>query len=99
MSITLKTIPQIKAEIGIPKLNLSRQTDTAGDATAWLSHWDNDKRIRVVIHENTLALAKESGNNPVFFFKSSAEFTKEGPSAGVMYTKIMLCSANIETTL
>jgi hypothetical protein len=97
--ITLKTIAQIKSEIGINTLNLSRQLDEANMQTAWLSHWDNEKRIRVTIHEDTLRLAKEEGSKPFFFIKTEQLASKGGANIGKPYVKHMICKASIETTL
>ena len=99
MSITLCSISEIKKELGIPTLNLARQVDEAGEKTPFLSHWDNDRRIRVLVHEDTVQLAKESGSQRLFFIKKTEEETKGGPNMGNKYTRVVLCSANIETTI
>lgn len=71
-------IKQIKAELAaklgfaIPNLQMVRQFEQDETTPApWLSHWDNDHRVRVVMHEdvfkqivadqnfNTLALKYE----------------------------------------
>jgi len=49
---------QIKAEIAakcgvaVPNLVMVRQLTEDKQPTEWLSHWDNDNRIRVTMHED-----------------------------------------------
>lgn len=61
------TIDQIKATVGIATLMLVRQLEQIPEgapadykpvATQWVSHWDNDKRIRVTMHEDILVALK-----------------------------------------
>ena len=49
-------ISQIKSEIGIEVLNISRQKDESGVPQPWVSHWDNTRRIRVTMHDDVFAL-------------------------------------------
>jgi len=41
-----------KAGIALPTLMLSRQKDESGTEQPWLSHWDNDKRVRITMHDD-----------------------------------------------
>jgi hypothetical protein len=60
-------ITQFKSEIAtktgitLAALNLARQLDEATKApTPWLSHWDNDKRVRITFHEDVAKAIKDS---------------------------------------
>lgn len=68
-------IQQVKAEIAakagiqLPNLQLVRQFDSNEDGTIneqapqpWLSHWDNDNRVRVTVHEDILAELRADPN-------------------------------------
>ena len=53
------TITQIKSELGIKSLQLHRNKDQETDEpTEWLRHWDNEERVAVSIHEDTIAAIK-----------------------------------------
>lgn len=54
-------LAQIKTELGIPSLELNTATDTEGNKTAWMRHWDNTRRISVSIHSD---LVNELKSNP-----------------------------------
>jgi hypothetical protein len=41
-----------KAGIQLPTLMLSRQKNEEGEEQPWLSHWDNDKRVRITMHDD-----------------------------------------------
>ncbi len=38
--------------ISLPTLMLSRQIDLNNVEQPWLSHWDNEKRVRITMHED-----------------------------------------------
>lgn len=44
-------IQEIKATLGVSKLELSVAENKAGEKTDWLRHWDNVKRVAVSIHK------------------------------------------------
>ena len=52
------TLPALKAKLGYENLNLTKVKTESGEPTAWLRQWDNDNRIAVVIHQDTLAKIK-----------------------------------------
>ena len=58
---------QISAKTGTPivALNMVRQfeDDAKTVSTPWLSHWDNDARIRVTMHEDVLNLLKTDADS------------------------------------
>lgn len=92
----MATIAQIKSGLGIVTLNLQRATKN-GQPTEWLRHWDNDRRIAVSIHENTLAFAKENPTDEHFITQHE---TRES-QAGGMYDAYRIVKVNsvIEDTL
>lgn len=51
-------IVEIKQELGIAQLNLNTAVNNAGAKTDWMRHWDNDSRVAVSIHKDTVAAIK-----------------------------------------
>lgn len=45
-------LSEIKAQLNISSLDLNTATDTEGNKTAWMRHWDNNQRIAVSIHSD-----------------------------------------------
>lgn len=57
----MATLNEAKAQIGVEVLNLNRATTEDGVATPWFRHWDNNTRVAVSIHEDSV---KELQANP-----------------------------------
>ena len=55
-------ITEVKSELGYSVLNLNFAEDKDGNKTEWLRHWDNENRIAVSIHQDTVKEIRE--NNP-----------------------------------
>jgi len=51
-------ITQIKDQLGISTLNLNTAKDKADKPTSWMRHWDNDRRVAVSIHKDTVSAIK-----------------------------------------
>lgn len=51
-------ISQIKDQLGISTLNLNTAKDKDNKPTDWMRHWDNDNRVAVSIHKDTVAKIK-----------------------------------------
>ena len=52
-------LQDIKTKLNIPTFNLNFTVDQATkEKTEWLRHWDNENRVAVNIHQDTLAKAK-----------------------------------------
>lgn len=51
-------ISQIKAQLGIPSLQLVTALTTEGEKTEWMRHWDNNNRVAVSIHKSTVEKIK-----------------------------------------
>jgi hypothetical protein len=66
-------LSNIKEQLGIPVFNLNYSTDETGaraidsttnQPTKWMRHWDNDNRVAVSIHEDTVKAIKENPETP-----------------------------------
>lgn len=55
------TIQDVKQELGYSTLNLNTAMDKDNKPTSWMRHWDNDNRIAVSIHKDTVAAIKAGG--------------------------------------
>ena len=51
-------IQEIKTKLGVETLPLNQVVTETGEKTSWFKHWDNDSRIAVLVHADTLALIK-----------------------------------------
>ena len=58
----MATIADIKGTLGYSVLNLNTATDKDNKPTDWMRHWDNDNRIAVSLHKDTLAKIKANPN-------------------------------------
>lgn len=62
-------ISQIKAEISaivnhpIVNLQMCVQEDTLGSPTEWLAHWDNNNRVKIVMHKEVFEKASDPSFN------------------------------------
>ena len=55
-------IEEIKMSLGYSTLQLNTATDKEGVKTEWMRHWDNDSRVAVSIHKDTVSAIQS--NNP-----------------------------------
>lgn len=53
-------LADIKEELNIQQFNLNK-AEKDGKPTEWMRHWDNDRRIAVSMHQDTV---KAIQNNP-----------------------------------
>lgn len=92
-------ISELKAVIGLGSLLMVRQTeqDDAKTPTDWLSHWDNDKRIRVTMHQDVLAKIKAEPNFNGLALKPKELVSPEGKAPYTRY--IVIIPANVEAAL
>ena len=51
-------IQEIKTKLGVETLPLNQVVTETGERTSWFKHWNNDTRIAILIHADTLALIK-----------------------------------------
>lgn len=47
-------LQDIKTQLGYQSLDLVQAQDAEGNKTQWYRHWDNEKRVAVSIHEDTI---------------------------------------------
>lgn len=57
----MATLAEIKDVLGYNALNLNTVTTVSGEKTDWMKHWDNNSRVAVLIHKDTLAKVKANG--------------------------------------
>ncbi len=57
---TLKNEIASKAGINLATLMLSQQVNEQNEKQPWLSHWDNDKRVRIVFPEDVAVKVNEN---------------------------------------
>ena len=58
----MANLAEIKGKLGVQSLPLNRGVTEAGEETAWFKHWDNDNRVAILIHEDTLAQIKANSS-------------------------------------
>ena len=51
-------IIEVKAKLGFSSLQLNVAMDKDNKPTDWMRHWDNDKRVAVSIHKDTVTAIK-----------------------------------------
>ena len=63
------TLQDIKKQLKVSALNLSRCTDKEGNATQWLGTYLLEEKQKVLIHEETLEEIKATPEMPNLFLK------------------------------
>lgn len=54
----MANLAEIKRELGVEAINLNTVTTESGEKTDWMKHWDNNGRVAILIHKDTLAKVK-----------------------------------------
>ena len=80
-------IQEIKTKLGVQSLPLNQVVTEAGERTSWFKHWNNDSRIAVLVHAETLALIKA---NPAMSSLGLNTQTKQGGQGE--YQAITICN-------
>lgn len=80
-------IQEIKTKLGVQTLPLNQVVTETGERTSWFKHWDNDNRIAVLVHADTLALIKA---NPAMSSLGLNTQTKQGSQGE--YQAITICN-------
>ena len=80
-------IQEIKTKLGVETLPLNQVVTETGERTSWFKHWDNDSRIAVLVHADTLALIKA---NPAMSSLGLNTQTKQGSQGE--YQAITICN-------
>ena len=83
-------IQEIKAKLGVSTLPLQIVTTQTGEQTSWFKHWDNDTRIAVLVHADTIALIK--ADPAMSSLGLTAPQTKMSKASGQEYTAIYICN-------
>lgn len=79
---------EIKKALGVETLPLTRVIDENKQPTEWLAHWNNDNRVRTVIHQDLLETIQEE---QMLFLKTSDETAQE---SGKAYTLHIICRSS-----
>ena len=80
-------IQEIKTKLGVETLPLNQVVTETGERTSWFKHWDNDSRIAVLVHADTLALIKAT---PAMSSLGLNTQTKQGSQGE--YQAITICN-------
>ena len=83
-------IQEIKTKLGVETLPLQIVTTQTGEPTSWFKKWDNDSRIAILIHADTLALIK--ADPAMSTLGLTAPQTKMSKASGQEYTAIYICN-------
>ena len=83
-------IQEIKTKLGVQTLPLEIVRTQTGEPTAWFRKWDNDSRIAILVHADTLALIK--ADPTLATLGLTAPQTKMSKSSGQEYTAIYICN-------
>ena len=80
-------IQEIKAKLGVETLPLNQVVTETGERTLWFKHWNNDSRMAVLVHADTLALIKA---DPAMSSLGLNTQTKQGSQGE--YQAITICN-------
>ena len=83
-------IQEIKTKLGVSTLPLNQVVTQTGEQTSWFKHWDNDTRIAILIHADTIALIK--ADPAMATLGLTAPQTKMSKASGQEYTAIYICN-------
>ena len=80
-------IQEIKAKLGVQTLPLNQVVTQTGEQTSWFKHWNNDTRIAILVHAETLELIKA---DPAMSSLGLNTQTKQGSQGE--YQAITICN-------
>ena len=83
-------IQEIKTKLGVTTLPLNQVVTETGEQTSWFKHWDNDTRIAILIHADTIACIK--ADPAMSSLGLTAPQTKMSKASGQEYTAIYICN-------
>jgi len=73
-------IIEIKEELGLGQLNFNQGKDKdSGENTDWFSHWDNDNRVRIGCHKDTIAKIQTGESANLGLTKPESKTGAKGP--------------------
>ena len=82
-------IQEIKTKLGVTTLPLNQVVTETGEQTSWFKHWDNDSRIAVLVHADTIALIKA---DPAMATLGLNTQTKMSKASGQEYKAVTICN-------
>ena len=92
--VQLKTELSTKCGVQFPTLTMVRQLAEDQTPTEWLSHWDNDNRIRVTMHQDVFGKIKA---DPKFNGLALKKELVEATEIRAAYTRfVVITPKNIE---
>ena len=84
---------EVKSELGLAQLSFNQGKDKdSGESTDWYSHWDNDNRVRIGCHKDTIAKI-QAGDNPNLGL--TAPEVKTGAKGKYTYRTLVAYSADV----
>ena len=83
-------IQEIKTKLGVETLSLHQVVTQTGERTSWFKNWNNDSRIAVLVHADTLALIK--ADPAMSSLGLTAPQTKMSKASGQEYTAMYICN-------
>ena len=82
----MANLAEIKGKLGVQTLPLEIVTTEAGEKTVWFRKWDNDTRVAILVHQDTLSQIKaDAGLNTLHISTQ----TKQGAQGE--YTAKYIC--------
>lgn len=91
----MSTIAEIKGQLGYAVLNLNTALDKDNQPTEWMRHWDNDNRVAVSLHKDTLSKIKANPNMPNLVLQEEIKTGAQGDYKAMRIVAV----AEAETTL
>ena len=88
-------LSELKSSLGVQVINLNTVVTKDNVKTSWLRDWDNNKRIAILVHADTLAKIKA---NPTASTLGIVEGSKNG-AKGTYTTKTIVMYTPAEETL
>ena len=79
-------LTEIKRTLGHDTLGFNRVVTESNETTSWLKMWDNDHRIAVLIHDDTLKQIKANPNITTLGINTQTKTGKKGD-----YTAKTIC--------
>lgn len=91
----MANLAEIKSTLNVQTINLNTVKTEKGENTMWMKHWDNDNRVAILIHKDTLAKVKA---NPSLSSLGINTQIKQG-SKGEYTAKVICIYSEAEETL
>jgi hypothetical protein len=71
-------LSEIKASLGIETLSLNTVETSTGEKTSWMKHWNNESRVAILLHKDTLAKIKANMSCPSLGIKTAIKQGSQG---------------------